>query len=158
MHALIKCSHAKQFWIAAKDILLLKLHRLHPETWTRDIICDPVFSPKERARITTVMYALWTSRNKITHGESGYNPTKTMEFIRETLQTLELLKEHVKGNIQRPACKWRKPPENVIKLNTDGAVLVDDGRATAGVVVRNNGGFLMATAKVYEGICGSLDC
>jgi hypothetical protein len=74
-----------------------------------------------------------------------------MEFIRETLQTPELPKEHVKGNIQRLACKWRKPPENMIQINTDGAVLVDDGRVAAGVVVRNNVGFLMATAKVYEG-------
>jgi hypothetical protein len=44
----------------------------------------------------------------------------------------------------------------VIKLNTDSAVLVDDGRAAARVVVRNNGGFIMATAKVYEGIVDPL--
>jgi hypothetical protein len=46
------------------------------------------------------MYSIWTSRSNITHGESGYNPTKMMEFIRDMLQTLELPKEYVKGNTQ----------------------------------------------------------
>lgn len=32
MHALIKCSHAKLFWEAAKGLLLIKLPRLHPLT------------------------------------------------------------------------------------------------------------------------------
>jgi hypothetical protein len=39
MHALIDCSHAKMFWKAAKELLLVKLPRLHPLTWERDILC-----------------------------------------------------------------------------------------------------------------------
>jgi hypothetical protein len=42
MHALLYCSHAKGFWEEARNVLNLKVPVLHPATWTRDIICDPV--------------------------------------------------------------------------------------------------------------------
>jgi hypothetical protein len=86
MHTLTKCSHAKLFWCATKEVILLKLPRLHPSTWARDIVCDPAITMKERSQITSD----WTSRNNITHGEVGFNPTRAMESIYETLQTLEL--------------------------------------------------------------------
>jgi hypothetical protein len=104
MHALIECSHAKQFWSAAKEILLLKLTSLHPMTWTKDILCDPRYTADERAKITTVMYNIWTSRTNITHGEVGYNPAKSMEFISETLRPLELPKSvNSKKGARRPS-------------------------------------------------------
>lgn len=90
MHALIECSHAKLFWEAAKEILLVKLPKLHPLTWARDILCESFFNQHERAIITSVMYPIWSSRNNLTHGESGFNSARTMEMVRETLQTLEL--------------------------------------------------------------------
>jgi hypothetical protein len=105
MHALIECSHAKQFWCAAKEVFFLKLPKLHPLTWTRDILCDPRNTPEERARIITVMYNIWTSRNNTTHGKSGYNPSKTMEVIQETMQFLELPKNQDSKKGLRQPCK-----------------------------------------------------
>jgi hypothetical protein len=87
MHALIECSHAKLFWEAAKELLLIKLPRLHPLTWAKDILCEKAFSQKERAIIISVMYSIWSSRNNLTHGEAGYNPAKSIELVKETLQT-----------------------------------------------------------------------
>ena len=73
MHALIKCSHAARFWMEAKGWLGVKLPELHPATWSRDILCDTRFSESDQAKIVTVMWAIWTSRNNITHdnGRSG---------------------------------------------------------------------------------------
>ena len=74
MHALVLCSHAKAFWTAAKEVLGIKLPRLHPHTWARDLVVDTMFSDSERCKIITIMYSIWTSRNKWTHDEEGYNP------------------------------------------------------------------------------------
>ena len=156
MHALIECSHAKMFWAAARETLVLKLPRLHPDTWTKDILCEPSFTSNEKAMITTVMYSIWTSRNNITHGEAGYNPTNTMESIKETLQTLELSTKQTLGKHRRQSCKWRKQPEHTVKINSDGAVRRDEGRAAVGIVARDCIGFLAASARVYEGIVDPL--
>ena len=43
MHALVHCSHAKSFWEATKEVLGLKLPRLHPDTWSRDLVVDIMF-------------------------------------------------------------------------------------------------------------------
>ena len=57
-HTLIECSHVRMFWTAAKEILLVKLPRLHPATWASDILCDPSFLQKDRELIFTVMYSI----------------------------------------------------------------------------------------------------
>jgi hypothetical protein len=43
-HAMMECGHATQFWMAAREILHLKLPRLHPDKWTMDILCEPMFN------------------------------------------------------------------------------------------------------------------
>jgi hypothetical protein len=82
--------HAKMFWLAAEEMLLVKLPKLHPLTWFKDILCDPRFPKKDKAKITMVIYSIWSSRNNITHGDDGFHPISTMKFIEETLQTLDL--------------------------------------------------------------------
>ena len=90
MHALIKCSHAQTFWTEARKWLQVKLPELHPMTWCRDILCDSRFSESDRAKIVTVMWAIWTSRNNITHDRASMNPAQSLKRIRETLALLEL--------------------------------------------------------------------
>ena len=156
MHALITCSHARQFWSAAKESLFLKLPKLHPLTWTKDILCDPRFTSGERARIITVMYNIWTSRNNITHGKEGYNPSKSMELIQDTLNFLELPKNAATMKKPRLHCTWRAPTQGLVKINLDGAIGTVDGRAATGVVARNHITFLGASTKVYDGVSDPL--
>ena len=73
-HALIKCSHAKCFWREASEWLHVKLPELHVITWARDILCDGMFDASDRAKIVSVMWAIWTSRNNITHDKANMNP------------------------------------------------------------------------------------
>ena len=54
-HALIHCSHAKCFREEAAAWFGLRLPRLHPDSWARDITCDPRFTDDDRAKITTIM-------------------------------------------------------------------------------------------------------
>jgi hypothetical protein len=152
MHALIECSHAKLLWTAAKEILLVKLPRLHPSTWARDILCGSLFPDKEIAIIILVMYSIWMLRNNVTHGEAVYEPIKFMEFIRETLHTLELPKVQVQSKPARPACTWHGPPANTIKIISDGALQAKPGMTATGIVVRDATAFRGARCMSYSGI------
>jgi hypothetical protein len=156
MHALIECSHAKKIWEAAKEILLVKLPKLHPVTWAKDILCEYFFNQHEKAIITSVMYSIWSSRNNLTHGESGFSPAKTMEMVKETLQTLELPRDKGVPKSARPECKWQRPPDGVVKINSDGAVNVNDNLAATGAVAREGVVFRGATGKTYRGVSDPL--
>jgi ribonuclease HI len=154
MHALIECSHAKLFWEAAKGLLLIKLPRLHPLTWAKDILCEKAFSQKERAIIISVMYSIWSSRNNLTHGEAGYNPAKSIELVKETLQTLEFPRENPRPI--RPVAKWQRPPDGFVKINSDGAFNTSDNLAATGVVAREGLLYRGAMGKTYRGISDPL--
>jgi hypothetical protein len=157
MHVLIECSHANILWEAAKTILLLKLPRLHPDTWASDILCEQFFTERERSMIITIMYQIWTSRNNVTHGENGYEPLKTMlEIVRETLLSLEMPREQTKLKGLRPNCKWQEAPSDVIKINSDGAIQLSLGMAGSGIVARAGFLFRGALCKSYEGVLDHL--
>jgi hypothetical protein len=40
LHALAECPHACMFWPETREILNVKLPRLHPDTWAADILCE----------------------------------------------------------------------------------------------------------------------
>ena len=54
-HAMMHCPQARRFWEEARLLFDVNLPRLHPQTWTRDIVCDSRFSGKERAIFVTVI-------------------------------------------------------------------------------------------------------
>jgi hypothetical protein len=87
---MVQCDHALPFWEAATDFFSLKLPRLHPVTWTMNVV-DPSFLNKRDASIAiSVMWAIWTSRNKYTHGEVVYQPRKAMELVDEFIKALDI--------------------------------------------------------------------
>jgi hypothetical protein len=115
-----------------------------------------MINTKARAVIITVMYSIWSSRNNLTHGEAGYNPGKTMEVVRETLQALELPVDKDLPKSARPSCKWQKPPTDSVKINSDGAIRGENSSEATGVVARDAVSFRGALGKFYEGICDPL--
>ena len=92
MHALLNCSHARGFWTQAPVWLGVNRPDLHPLTWSKDITCDPKFSESDRAKLVTIMWAIWTSRNNITHDKGGLDPIQSMKMTRDTLALLDLPK------------------------------------------------------------------
>ncbi|KAE8821891.1 Alanyl-tRNA synthetase [Hordeum vulgare] len=73
-HASLDCTHARRFWSAALDWLDIKRPELHPLTWSQDILSNPMFSDSKRAKLVTVMWAIWTSKNNATHDKRELDP------------------------------------------------------------------------------------
>jgi hypothetical protein len=103
-HALIECNHAKLFWSATKEFLQIKVPRLHPHTWTADILCEQSILEKDRAMMITLMYSIWSSHNNVTHGEKVYDPGESLEFVKEMVLSLELPRDPRKPTQPRPRC------------------------------------------------------
>jgi hypothetical protein len=74
MHALVLCEHARKFWDEAQGWMDCVLPRLHPHTWAKDITCDSCFLDSDRAKMITIMWAIWSSRNSWTHDRGSYDP------------------------------------------------------------------------------------
>jgi hypothetical protein len=152
-HALMLCSHAKRFWEEAQTWLKVTLPRLHPETWSKDILCDPMFSEPDRAKLITVMWAIWTSRNSWTHDRGAFDPVHSMKMAKEALAVLELPK---KMTAILPGYGWRPPDGDIIKINTDGGLSFEARKGGAGGVARTTSAFLGAWSKPYEGVTDPL--
>jgi hypothetical protein len=134
----------------------IKLPRLHPDTWAKDLLCEKFITEADKSKIIIIMYSVWDSRNKWTHGEVGYKPQVAMEFIRDNLLSLEMSpvqKTHVPRSSD---CRWEPPMTGTIKINSDGALSAEEGVAGDGGVARDNAQFLGAWCKIYPGLADPL--
>ena len=99
------------------------------------------------------MWAIWNSRNRLTHDKEGWNPTYSVRRVREDLAILELPRQQ---EITLPGFGWEPPDAPHIKINTDAAVHLDDGYAGAGGVTRSSSGFKGAWCKPISGVTDPL--
>lgn len=153
MHALIHCTHAKRFWNEAEALFEFHLPRLHPDTWSRDIICDSRFADDERAKIITVMWAIWHSRNRWVHDHEKLDPGNVVRKIREDLALLELPRKQASI---LPGYGWRPPEDDIVKINCDGAIDILFGKGGAGGVARSASRLLGSWCKPHDGVTDPL--
>ena len=118
MHALVR-SHARLFWEQAHALFGIRRPRLHPNTWSRDILCDGKFSDNESAMMISVMWSIWHSRNRVTHDEEQLDPFSSVKRIREDLALLDIPESHASI---LPVHGWVLHDEGVVKINTDATL------------------------------------
>ena len=148
-HALLTCSHAKKFWDAALERFDIKMPALHPHTWAADILMDERFKSDERCRIITIMYYVWSSRNRWTHDREVFDPVQAVKWVHEMLALLELPKR--KSTLAGGQC-WRPPDAGWVKINTDAAISAPFSTGGAGGVARSHVAFLGAWCKPLDGV------
>lgn len=149
VHALVLCSHAQSFWMVGREIMDLKLPRLHPNTWLRDIVLDSMFTSSERCKIIMIMHAIWTSRNRWTHDQDGYNTIQAVKGARDDLLLLEL--PSVGRSTSNGHC-WCPPDPGWVKINIDRAVDLQTLKGGKGGVAHCHLSFLGAWSKPLPGV------
>jgi hypothetical protein len=77
-HCMVQCEHVITFWETARDYFDLKLPKLHPVTWAMHILDPSYINMKNATVAVSVMWSIWTSRNKYTHEEVKFQPRKSM--------------------------------------------------------------------------------
>jgi hypothetical protein len=88
---------------------------------------------------------LWWERRQIVHGESVQNPQ------RSTLSIGALASNYwraQKNAIQRGVASWVCPTKGEVQINVDAAYSLDEGRGSAGVIIRGHKGkYIVALTK-----------
>jgi hypothetical protein len=105
---------------------------------------EPWWSPEERAKVITVMWSIWSSRNRWTHGEKGFDPAPAVAMVRDTLLDLELPQANVTQVGDQPKSSWHRPDRGVVKLNVDGAI-------NSREIVVGSGGVARGDAEIFRG-------
>lgn len=103
----------------------------------RDLLNSEIVSKEHAAIIITVMWAIWSSRNKYTHEEVGYQPHKSMELVDELIKSLHIPDAPVDAK-QKP--RWSPSEPGWVKFNTDAAINLVVGEAGTGMAGRDTMG------------------
>jgi hypothetical protein len=78
-HALTQCTYAINFWEKLKSLTGIKVPKLNPRTWTRDLLDNSCCKDGDRKVILCGMWSLWNSRNDRRHGKSPIEPRLAVE-------------------------------------------------------------------------------
>jgi len=81
-HALAQCSFTISFQERLKRLTRIKLPKLWPWSWTRDLLEDS-FCKEERGIILCGMWSLWNSRNERKDGKTTVDPGSAIEWALE---------------------------------------------------------------------------
>ena len=91
-------------------------------------------------------WTLWTGRNARRHGRKVWEPGATVRYISSLLEDLASLKTPIKDKGASLPSVWRGPEEGRVKVNTDAAFDADSCTDSAGEVIRDHKGLVMAAA------------
>ena len=87
-HALTQCTFAVKFWDKLRTLTGIKVPKLCPSTWTRDLLDNSLCSEGDRRVIMCGMGSLWRSRNDRHHGKVPIDPGKALEWTIDTCSEL----------------------------------------------------------------------
>jgi hypothetical protein len=73
-HALTQCDFAIKFWDNFRALTGIKLPKLCPRTWTRDLLENEFCRDEDRGVIMCGLWSLWRSRNDRRHGKRPIDP------------------------------------------------------------------------------------
>ena len=124
---------------------------LHPVTSARDVHDHTFMCKKDAAVSVSVLWAIWSNRNKYTHKEIAYQPYRSMQLIQELVRALDI--PAVEEQQVKTQPKWDPPSVGWIKVNTDGAVGCAQKCAGTGAIARDHSGmFAAAQTTKYAAI------
>ena len=88
MHAIFHCTWARSFWDEIKILTGIKIPKLHPQSWTLDLVDGTKVSQADACVICCGAWAIWTERNKRRHGEAGRTIAQSVKWVTDTVMDL----------------------------------------------------------------------
>ncbi|RLN12711.1 hypothetical protein C2845_PM09G13790 [Panicum miliaceum] len=116
-----------------------------------DVLQAEVCSPSVAAMVVCDAWSLWTGRNARRHDRKVWEPGAAVRYISSLLQDLASLKVPPKPNRPSASATWRRPDEGWVKVNTDAAFDAAMCTGSAGVVIRDHAGVVLAAATRWLG-------
>lgn len=152
-HVMITCGHRKQFGKALLRQRGMKLPRLHHAVGVGDVLASDLIKKEDVRVFVTMMWCIWSSKDKFTRGEEGFQPIRSIALADEIVATLELPScQEDPGGSRQHHC-WPPPLEGCVVVNVDGALDVQNRVSGSGHDVRDYlGTFIEACMSQYKDI------
>jgi ribonuclease HI len=153
MHTLFTCARAKLIWekLGVQDIIdqATNIDRAGAVA-LEHIICtqgawDPLGGVGLPELVLTGAWYIWWERRQLVHGEEVQTPQRSAMSIGALATNYWRAR---KKPIIRSVASWNCPPEGEVKVNVDAAYSFDEGRGSAGAIIRDyKGNFIAASTK-----------
>jgi hypothetical protein len=138
-HLFFKCKQAKHCWRAMQmeDVRLSLLEQRTGADVVKEIL---KLDDQRRAATIYLLWCWWDARNKANAGDRMLSTDEVVHRVHYIMAEL-FMSLNGKGNGHHERChdatKWQPPPEDILKLNFDGAFLKEQRRGAWGFVIRD---------------------
>ena len=142
-HLFFKCKAVKLCWrlLNMEDIRIMLKAENSPKTVLEKIWG---FNTDNQCKIILFMWCWWSARNKTNSGErkkSAHEVINDFYFHFQVWRDTTHMRKALTSN-SKP--KWKVPPEDVYKINCDGAFIPGINKAGWGFVIRDHTGMAIA--------------
>jgi hypothetical protein len=95
-------------------------------------------------KVIIFLWRWWSARNKANDGGRMKNANEIYSSVCYFLMEFEKLERNVMREKGEPKSKWKSPPEDTYKINSDGSFDPNNRSGGWGFVVRNKNGDILA--------------
>jgi hypothetical protein len=116
----LKCKFAKQRWrtLLLEDVRL----KLLPCRSSLEVLEEVLELPKNEQLLTVAfLWSWWSERNKGNHGEQRQSIDQFQFSVRRHVNEWEIFLQKEQSAKELTECKWRRPPNDVLKINIDAS-------------------------------------
>ena len=139
-HALFFCSSVQEVWAA--DQQWQWLSTLSGKT-AGEIFNHALEEDKDPSLLVYTAWTLWNHRNKCR--EPQYPLNQVLQFAKDRRKEFQIAQSTFSKQMHRKHTRWKPPKAGQFKVNYDGAIFREQGRAGIGVVIRNSDGAVLAS-------------
>ncbi|XP_073355662.1 uncharacterized protein [Aegilops tauschii subsp. strangulata] len=104
----------------------------------------------EFTRLDVTLWEIWSSRRKVIYEDIYQTPFATNAFVNSFVNELQMLKKPRGEQVAAQArpTRWIAPPENLVKINVDAALLGNSSGGTVATVCRGRDGLFIGASTV----------
>ena len=156
LHALCRCSAAKEIWSLWTDCpLVIGAESLDFSNLAMKLL--DAGNLKDLEILVVVAWAIWHSRNLRVFESISQGAEQTWNLAISMITDFKEAEKFCSLGLAACEVSWRKPPNGVFKINSDGAAADDGRRSSIGVIIRDcRGQVVAALCRVLPG-CFTVD-
>ena len=145
IHALWECAMLDEIW---ETVPGFEDRRQYAISNTRDLI-SVLHEKRKKLELMAMVWMIWHRRNQLRVSSNAFPRAQVLQQATQSLATFhqsqQSLSQPSAASRPQPCAHWSPPPSNCLKLNFDGAVFPELGKAGLGVVVHGSQGNAIAS-------------
>ncbi|KAL5812601.1 hypothetical protein ACOSQ3_027551 [Xanthoceras sorbifolium] len=120
------------------------------------LLCSSHLQQQDVEFICVVWWRIWFNRNRVVHSLPSLGSELIVNWSYDFVQQFRTANCVGVGESVRHQVRWSAPPINFFKINTDASVCSQNGKAGAGVVIRNHLGKVLASKSIVLAVGSSV--